>query len=188
MAALSKTTNAVNRSKQGFLYSRSPHFFQDFSETRPERQRRRLNPGRWVPPARLTCEAELPKIIPYGSMSGCFIRIREEAEMEPNSEKRCENRQSCDAAIEWAYFNRGECFSARMMNFSKGGSYFVSVQPLLPGATILIRLLACDAPGPESRDRSSLRTTALGEVKWCRELGSAAAGRFGIGIRYHFPV
>lgn len=108
--------------------------------------------------------------------------------MESSSEKRCENRQSCDAAIEWTHFNRGDCCSARMLNFSKGGGYFVSAQPLLPGATILIRLLACDASGVASCDRSTPRTTSLGEVKWCRELSGAAAGRFGIGVRYHFPV
>jgi hypothetical protein len=107
--------------------------------------------------------------------------------MEPKVEKRSENRQKCDAAIEWAYFNRGDYFSARMLNFSKGGGYFVSGQPLIPGATILMRLRGFDSAGRGSRERRTLRTTALGEVKWCRELSSTAA-QFGIGVRYHFPV
>ena len=108
--------------------------------------------------------------------------------MKPTSEKRCEGRQSCDAAIEWAYFNKVESSSARMLNFSKGGGYFVSGQPLLPGATILIRLQAFDAPGQAPCERGALRTTALGEVKWCRELSGTSTGWFGIGVRYHFPV
>lgn len=108
--------------------------------------------------------------------------------MKSTSEKRCEDRHGCDAAVEWAYFNKGESFSARMLNFSKGGGYFVSGQPLLPGATILIRLRAVDAPGPAPGERGALRTTALGEVKWCRELSGTATGWFGIGVRYHFPV
>ena len=37
MAGLSKTTNPVNHSNRGFLYSRTSQFFQDFSE--PERGR-----------------------------------------------------------------------------------------------------------------------------------------------------
>lgn len=108
--------------------------------------------------------------------------------MKATSEKRCEERQGCDAAIEWAYFNKGENFGARMLNFSKGGGYFVSGQPLLPGATILIRLQACEASGQPPCEGGTLRTTALGEVKWCRELSGTSTGWFGIGVRYHFPV
>lgn len=107
--------------------------------------------------------------------------------MERNTEKRCENRRGCDAAIEWAYFNKGDFFGARLLNFSQGGGYFVSGQPLLPGATILIRLRQFDPARAESSD-SGLRTTALGEVKWCRELFGDPAVRFGIGVRYHIPV
>jgi hypothetical protein len=33
-----------------------------------------------------------------------------------------------------------------------------------------------------------MRTTALGEVKWCRELQERQPRRFGIGVRYHIPV
>jgi len=121
-------------------------------------------------------------------MNDDFIRDRNGAGMESNSEKRCEDRQQCDAAIEWAYFNKGECFSARMLNFSQNGGYFVSGQPLIPGATILIRLRNIDAGGADACDRSAMKTNALGEVKWCRELSDASAARFGIGVRYHFPV
>lgn len=109
--------------------------------------------------------------------------------MESNPEKRCEDRQSCDAVIEWTYFNRGGCFSARLLNFSRGGGYFISSQPLTPGATVLIRVLdvnpaesgACDAG-------AAMRTTALGEVKWCREIIAEPVAQFGVGVRYHFPV
>jgi hypothetical protein len=108
--------------------------------------------------------------------------------MESNPEKRCEDRQNCDAVIEWAYFNRGDCFSARLLNFSTGGGYFVCGQPLIPGATVLIRVRDVSSGDSGSCDRGILRTTALGEVKWCRELSSEPGARFGIGIRYHFPV
>lgn len=109
--------------------------------------------------------------------------------MESNPEKRCEGRQDCDAVIEWTYFNKEDCFSARLLNFSRGGGYFISNQPLTPGTTVLIRVRGLSSAESEVCDTSTtLRTTALGEVKWCRELSGEAAARFGIGVRYHYPV
>jgi hypothetical protein len=121
-------------------------------------------------------------------MNGHSSHCRNGAPMESNAEKRSEDRQNCDAVIEWAYFNREDYFNARMLNFSRGGSYFVSSQPLIPGATVLIRLRDFESAGREACDRCALRTTALGEIKWCRELSDVPPVRFGIGVRYHFPV
>lgn len=121
-------------------------------------------------------------------MNGRLTYQRNGADMESKPEKRCEDRQACDAVIEWAYFNKGECFSARLLNFSKGGGYFVSGQPLIPGATILIRLRSFESGDSNASECSAMRTTALGEVKWCRELSGAPAAGFGIGVRYHLPV
>ena len=103
------------------------------------------------------------------------------------SEKRREARQKCDAEVEWAYFNKADFFYARLLNFSGGGSYIECAKPLIPGATILIRLQTCAASGGEPLIRD-MRTTALGEVKWCRELQAEQIQRFGIGVRYHIPV
>ena len=107
--------------------------------------------------------------------------------MAAQSEKRCENRQDCNAAVEWAYFNKPDFFKAHLLNFSGGGGYLECAQPLFPGATILIRLKACTSSGGDPAYRS-LRTTALGEVKWCRELQAGQTCRFGVGLRYHYPV
>lgn len=103
------------------------------------------------------------------------------------SEKRCEDRQKCDADVEWAYFNKADFFNARLLNFSGGGSYIECAKPLIPGATILIRLQACAVSG-DKPPICNMRTTALGEVKWCRELQAEQIQRFGIGVRYHIPV
>jgi hypothetical protein len=110
------------------------------------------------------------------------------ASMQSNTEKRCENRRNCDAVIECTYFNREDYFHARMLNYSNGGGYFVSSQPLIPGATVLIRLRDFESAGGEPLGCCAMRTTALGEVKWCRELSDAPPGRFGVGVRYHYPV
>jgi len=103
------------------------------------------------------------------------------------SEKRSEDRQNCDAEVEWAYFNKADFFNARLLNFSGGGSYIECAQSLIPGATILIRLQARD-PSNEDAPVCNMRTTALGEVKWCRELRAEPPHRFGVGVRYHIPV
>jgi hypothetical protein len=108
--------------------------------------------------------------------------------MELNAEKRCEERQKCHAAIEWAYFNKSDFFCARLLNFSRGGGYFESGHPLIPGATILIRLQKYDSGDEGTAECRYMKTTALGEVKWCRELFGGPAVRFGIGVRYHIPV
>jgi hypothetical protein len=107
--------------------------------------------------------------------------------MAARPEKRSENRQICSAAVEWAYFNKPDVFKAQLLNFSGGGGYIECTQPLITGATILIRLQACTSPGGDSAYRN-LRTTALGEVKWCRELQAEQPYRFGVGLRYHIPV
>jgi hypothetical protein len=102
-------------------------------------------------------------------------------------EKRCEDRRECNATVEWAYFNKAEFFDAQLLNFSDSGGYMECTRPLIPGATILIRLQTCTASDGDSAYRN-LKTTALGEVKWCRELRAEPPSRFGIGLRYHFPV
>lgn len=108
--------------------------------------------------------------------------------MGSQSEKRSEVRHPCDATIEWAYFNKGDFFSARLFNFSRSGGCFVSQQGVIPGATVQIRLQKCISCGGEPADRNWVRTTGLGEVKWCRPSGDRTPHRFEIGIRYHLPV
>ena len=45
-----------------------------------------------------------------------------------------------------------------------------------------------DSGDEGTADCSYMKTTALGEVKWCRELFDGPSVRFGIGVRYHIPV
>ncbi len=108
--------------------------------------------------------------------------------MDAQMEKRSEGRFLCDAAIEWAYFNKSDFFSARLLNFSPSGGAFTSSKGVIPGSTVFIRLhklISCDG---EATDRNWIRTTALGEVKWCRPSADQKPLRFEAGIRYHVPV
>jgi hypothetical protein len=108
--------------------------------------------------------------------------------MAEESDKRSEGRNTCDADIEWAYFNKSDVHAARLLNISQSGGYFECSHPIIPGATILIRLHK-SMPGPPAEPEATpLRTAALGEVKWCRELAGRRSIAYGIGIRYHLPV
>jgi hypothetical protein len=108
--------------------------------------------------------------------------------MSEESEKRSEDRSCCDADIEWAYFNKSDAYAARLLNVSPSGGYFECRHPIIPGATILIRVQKSVSGGSVESTETHLRTAALGEVKWCREIADRSSSVFGIGIRYHLPV
>lgn len=108
--------------------------------------------------------------------------------MGSETEKRSEDRQGCDAAIDWAYFNKADFYSAHLLNVSPSGGYFECGQRIIPGATLFIRLQYCRACVEDPAIRDCMRSTALGEVKWCRELPDQQPRPYGVGIRYHMPV
>jgi hypothetical protein len=69
--------------------------------------------------------------------------VKENAPMELDSqEKRCDARFSCRAPVEWAYFNKVEKHSARMLNNNQTGACFECSDALMNGATIMFRLEA----------------------------------------------
>jgi hypothetical protein len=108
--------------------------------------------------------------------------------MGSETEKRSEDRHGCDAGVDWAYFNKAEFYSAHLLNISPSGVYFECEQRIIPGATIFIRLHHGPAGVGNSAIHDSMRSTALGEVKWCRELPDQKKRPYGVGIRYHMPV
>lgn len=108
--------------------------------------------------------------------------------MGEESDKRSEGRNACDADIEWAYFNKSEVHAARLLNVSQSGGYFECNHSIVPGATIFIRLHRNMSASSVASEATQLRTAALGEVKWCRELTDHRPLGYGIGIRYHLPV
>jgi hypothetical protein len=100
-------------------------------------------------------------------------------------DKRNAKRHGCDGEIIWSYFNKNDCFKARTLNFSSGGSYFETDRALSAGATVLIRVLNCIDHNDRSKGPECIRWNTLGEVKWCRELTGGKQGHYGIGVRYH---
>ena len=106
--------------------------------------------------------------------------------MNATIERRTADRHPCDCQASWSYFNREGAATGRILNFSRSGSYLEIDQPMIPGATVLIRILACSAPAAAHPD--ALPLTAMAEVKWCREIERPTVSRHGAGVRYHFPV
>ena len=96
-------------------------------------------------------------------------------------ERRSEQRQACDCNIVWAYFNKNNMVSARMLNCSRAGCYFETPHLLKTGSTVLIRLDKC-VSGTEHDGPGSVRSNAVAEVKWCDKRNN----QYGVGTRYHF--
>jgi hypothetical protein len=107
-------------------------------------------------------------------------------------EKRSDARFACRTPVEWAYFNRTEKHSARMLNFSQGGACFECSEALINGATIMVRLEDYRAEcGPECKKGDECpwpRSISLGEVRWCMGLSGNGDRRFGVGVKFHLPV
>jgi PilZ domain len=106
--------------------------------------------------------------------------------MNATVERRNSDRHPCDCEASWSYFNKEGAAAGRILNFSRSGSYLEIDQPMIPGATVLIRILTCSAPAAAHPD--ALPLNAVAEVKWCREIDRRATSRHGAGVRYHFPV
>jgi two-component system nitrate/nitrite response regulator NarP len=96
-------------------------------------------------------------------------------------ERRAEQRQACDCNIVWAYFNKDNLVSARMLNCSRAGCYFETPHHLTTGSTVSIRLEKC-VTGTEHNGPGSVRSNAVAEVKWCDKRNN----QYGVGARYHF--
>ena len=65
-------------------------------------------------------------------------------------EKRIGYCQECDCSNEWAYFNKMNFTAGRMINCGREGCYFETDQPVLPGSTVLIRIVP-GSSGPKRR-------------------------------------
>jgi DNA-binding NarL/FixJ family response regulator len=98
-------------------------------------------------------------------------------------ERRAEQRQACNCNIVWAYFNKDNKVSARMLNCSRTGCYFETPQHLATGSTVLIRLETPEI-GLQNNTAGSVRSNAVAEVKWCDNRDN----QYGVGARYHFAI
>jgi hypothetical protein len=102
-----------------------------------------------------------------------------------HTEKRYDERCSCEAIAKWSRFNETMQFDAKILNYSRSGIYLEAGQAIKPETTVFIRLEILLSGSWGSSDRGWLRTFALGKVKWCRELERNSDTYFGIGVQYY---
>jgi hypothetical protein len=102
------------------------------------------------------------------------------------SQERRRARRHCQRlALAMSVFNQGAVFEAQMVNYGHGGICAETGHPVLPGTSIHVRMDARQAAEVGNIVLQGLRTTSLGEVKWCRAIGQCQSPRYRIGIRYY---
>lgn len=91
----------------------------------------------------------------------------------------------------WSYFNQPESHSAKMLNFSQEGVALEADQPLIRGASVVMRLEddagGCRPDCGEAAECPWVRSTWLGHVRWCgpgAEEGISASG-WRAGVRMY---
>jgi len=102
--------------------------------------------------------------------------------MEKTANQRQCRRQTCEAAIQWTYFNQGEFRCAIKRNDGRKGFYFESPSCPKLNATIFIK------PGPGTNPGNAasvtVRTAAVARVRWIKTITSGDTPLYGIGAEY----
>ena len=113
------------------------------------------------------------------------ICVTDTAQINNHTEKRYDERCSCEAIARWSRFNETMQFDAKILNFSRSGIYIEADQAINPETTVFVRLEILLSGTWGSSDYGCLHTISIGKVKWCRELDSNSDGSYGIGVRYY---
>jgi hypothetical protein len=104
--------------------------------------------------------------------------------LEPEIEKRMNERSGYKGIIKWSYFNQNNYFGGELLNFSQQGFYFETSKAIRTGAHILIQLKKFFPENLSSNDKELLRNVCIGEVKHCNEILKNDSTSYGVGIKY----
>jgi hypothetical protein len=122
-------------------------------------------------------------------------------------ERRKHPRCDEDTGIFYSFLNKSGRHAAVARNYSRYGMYFESDTPLVPGTTIVIRPLGCDAAGdpaagsfakgpvpfycgvarPIAGPCSELKSLVTAQVKRCEKINDLTE-RYGIGVVFIAPA
>jgi hypothetical protein len=108
-----------------------------------------------------------------------------EAVAAPSKERRWVRRHRQRLPLTMSVFNQGAVFQAQMVSYGQDGICLETGHRVLPGTSIHLRIDTREVAEVEQAVLQGLRTTALGEVKWCRALGQGCRPLYRIGIRYY---
>jgi hypothetical protein len=104
--------------------------------------------------------------------------------MTNTEEKRRTRRYTAEAPIRCSYFNMLESASAKTINFSQDGMYFISEIGFHPGSAVLIQVKN-DSPHQKMPENTEgLRQTTLAEVRWCKHV-SEKPTQYQVGVKYY---
>jgi hypothetical protein len=102
-----------------------------------------------------------------------------------SEKRRWVRRDGQRLPLTMSVFNQGAVFQAQMVSFGQDGICAETDHRILPGTSIHMRVDTRQVAEVEKAVLQGLRTTALGEVKWCRALGQGCQQLYRIGIRYY---
>jgi len=98
--------------------------------------------------------------------------------------KRAFPRIYHEAPIIYAYNLSDIYHDGRMFNCSEGGMYLESLQTLMPGSEIHIRLMDFI----RTPSWFEVSENYCGEVVWCKSLANGSVSRYGVGVRFLLNV
>jgi hypothetical protein len=104
--------------------------------------------------------------------------------MTTAQEKRRTSRYTIETPILCSYFNMPVSTSARTINFSRDGMYFVSDTSFHPGSTVFIRAKNDSSHQNMPENTEMLRQTTLAEVRWCKQI-SEKPTHYEVGVKYY---
>lgn len=99
-------------------------------------------------------------------------------------EKRRTSRHNVETPILCSYFNMLDSASARTVNVSRDGMYFVSETGFHPGSTVFIRAKNDSSHRKMPENTEGLRQTTLAEVRWCKQF-SEKPTQYEVGVKYY---
>jgi len=100
-------------------------------------------------------------------------------------ERRRIRRHCLRIPLTMSVFNQGAVMPAQMISYSQDGICAETHHRILPGTSIHLRIDMSQAADVGKAILQGLRTTALGEVKWCQTLGHGRGPLYRVGIRYY---
>jgi hypothetical protein len=100
-------------------------------------------------------------------------------------QKRANKRHKCEASVICNCFNKDKTVNATMLNCGEGGMYFESDSFFKEGTNIFFKVKSCSFNTFAPEFCNGLRTTSLAQVRWCKEMVSQDASRFGFGVKYY---
>jgi hypothetical protein len=103
----------------------------------------------------------------------------------PSEERRWAPRHRQCLPLTMSVFNQSAIFQAQMIDYSQCGMCVETGRPILPGTSVHLRIETGHAAETGKAVLQGLRTTELGEVKWCRAMGQSHSPRYHVGIRYY---